>query len=152
MIENITTSSYNEIFNQLYKITDGKVILSGSLGLKFQNIIERDVNDLDINILYPDWLIYKSELEKSFRIYPGVQIRHGELEYDVYTCFDKKTKLNEFHLFVNYGNNVFILKENIRILSPQVHLLDKEMIMKHGENPDKHIEDINLIKAYLNEK
>lgn len=133
MIENITTSSYNEIFNQLYKITDGKVILSGSLGLKFQNIIERDVNDLDINILYPDWLIYKSELEKSFRIYPGVQIRHGELEYDVYTCFDKKTKLNEFHLFVNYGNNVFILKENIRILSPQVHLLDKEMIMKHGE-------------------
>ena len=152
MIENITTSSYNEIFNQLYQITEGKIILSGSLGLKKQNIIKRDVNDLDVNILYVDWEVYKSQLEKSFRIYPGVQIRHGELEYDVYTCFDKKTKLNEFHLFVNYGSDIYILIDNIRILTPKIHLLDKEMIMMHEENPEKHIEDISLIKAYLNEK
>lgn len=151
MIENITTSSYNEIFNQLYNITEGKIILSGSLGLKMQNIIERDVNDLDVNILHLDWLIYKNQLEKSFRIYPGIQIRHGELEYDVYTCFDKKTKLNEFHLFVNYGSNIYVLKDNIRILAPKFHLLDKEIIMKHGENSDKHLEDITLIKSYLNE-
>ena len=152
MIKNLIADSYNEIFNQLYKITDGKVILSGSLGLKLQNIIQRDINDLDVNILSSDWEVYKDIIEKSFRIHPGLQIRYGSLQYDVYTCFDKITKLNEFHLFVNYGVDVYITINGIRVLDPKIHLVDKKMIMKSGQDVDKHMQDIILMEKHLNEE
>lgn len=151
MIKNLIKNSYSEIFNHLYDITEGKVILSGSLGLKLQNIIKRDVNDLDVNILVSDWKIYGSEIEKSFRIHPSIEIRYGVLEYDVYSCFDKKTKLENFHLFVNYGQDVYITLNGIRVLNPKIHLIDKEMIAKSGQDVIKHQEDISLIKKYLNE-
>jgi hypothetical protein len=151
VIKNLIKNSYSEIFNHLYDITEGKVILSGSLGLKLQNIIKRDVNDLDVNILVSDWKIYGSEIEKSFRIHPSIEIRYGVLEYDVYSCFDKKTKLENFHLFVNYGQDVYITLNGIRVLNPKIHLIDKEMIAKSGQDVIKHQEDISLIKKYLNE-
>jgi hypothetical protein len=152
VIRNLIKDSYNNIFNQLYDITEGKVILSGSLGLKLQNIIKREVNDLDVNILSYDWEIYKNDIEKSFRIHPSIQVRYGVLEYDVYSCFDKKTKLENFHLFVNYGKDIFLTLNGIRVLNPEVHLIDKEMISKSGQDVNKHEEDIVLIKKYLNEK
>jgi hypothetical protein len=151
VIKNLIKNSYSEIFNHLYDITEGKVILSGSLGLKLQNIIKRDVNDLDVNILVSDWKIYGSEIEKSFRIHPSIEIRYGVLEYDVYSCFDKKTKLENFHLFVNYGQDVYITLNGIRVLNPKIHLIDKEMIAKSGQDVINHQEDISLIKKYLNE-
>mgnify|MGYP006892314663 CR=1 FL=1 len=93
MINHLIKKSYNNIFNQLYKITNGKIILSGSLSLKYQNIIDRDVNDLDVNILSEDWEQYKSELQRVFRIYPEMKIKYDILHYDVYMCLDKETKL-----------------------------------------------------------
>jgi len=102
VIDHLIKKSYNNIFNQLYKITNGKIILSGSLSLKYQNIIDRDINDLDVNILSEDWEQYKSELQRVFRIYPEMKIKYDILHYDVYRCLNKETKLNEFHLFVNY--------------------------------------------------
>jgi len=151
VIKNLIEGSYNDIFNHLYDITDGKVILSGSLGLKMQNIIKREVNDLDVNILSSDWEIYKNSIEESFRIHPSIQVRYGILEYDVYICFDKITKLNEFHLFVNYGKDVYITINDIRVLNPKIHLIDKEMIAKSGQDVNKHEEDIVLLKKHLNE-
>jgi hypothetical protein len=152
VIKNLIKGSYNDIFTKLYEITDGKVILSGSLSLKLQNIIQREVNDLDVNILSSDWEIYKQAIEKSFRIYPGIEIRYGLLQYDVYTCFDKITKLNEFHLFVNYGKDIYITLNGIRVLNPTIHLIDKEMIMKSGQDVNKHVDDIILMKKHLHEK
>ncbi len=152
MIRNLIKDSYNKIFNQLYDITEGKVILSGSLGLKLQNIIKREVNDLDVNILSSDWEIYKNNIEKSFRVHPSIQVRYGTLEYDVYSCFDKKTKLENFHLFVNYGEDIFLTLNGIRVLKPSIHLIDKEMIVKSGQDINKHESDIVLIKKHLNEK
>jgi hypothetical protein len=152
VIKHLIKNSYNEIFNQIYRITDGKIILSGSLGLKYQSIIDRDINDLDMNILAKDWETYKNKLEKRFRIYPSVKIKYGVLEYDVYTCFDKETKLNEFHLFVNYSNDIFNIIDKIRVLKPEYHLIDKQMMYESGQNTDKHLLDIVDIKTYLNEK
>lgn len=152
MVKNVIANSYGEIFNHLYNITDGKIILSGSSGLKLQNIIQREANDLDVTFLSSDWETYGEVIKDSFRVYPGVQIRSGELEYDVYTCFDKKTKLNEFHLFVNYGKNVYISVDGIRVFNPRIQLLDKEIIMKNGQDGSKHIEDIVLIKNHLYEE
>lgn len=151
MIQNLIKKSYNDIFNTLYKITNGKVILSGSLSLKYQNIIDRDVNDLDINILHTDWEMYKTELSNSFRIYPNLKIKNKILQYDVYTCFDIETKLNEFHLFVNYSNDIFDTINQIRVLKPSYHLIDKQMILDSGQDIDKHSADIACIKSYLNE-
>jgi hypothetical protein len=151
VIQNLIKKSYNDIFNTLYKITNGKVILSGSLSLKYQNIIDRDVNDLDINILHTDWEMYKTELSNSFRIYPNLKIKNKILQYDVYTCFDIETKLNEFHLFVNYSNDIFDTINQIRVLKPSYHLIDKQMILDSGQDIDKHSADIACIKSYLNE-
>lgn len=152
MIGNIIKQSYNQIFTQLYKITNGKIILSGSLSLKYQNIIDRDINDLDVNILSDDWESYKNELYKSFRVYPNMKINYGILHYDVYTCFDKETKLNEFHLFVNYSNDIFDVINDMRVLKPSYHLIDKNMIYESGQDVDKHLNDINCIEKYINEK
>lgn len=152
MIKNLVKKSYNEIFNQIYRITEGKIILSGSLGLKYQSIIDRDINDLDVNILASDWETYKTKLEKRFRIYPSVKINYGVLKYDVYTCFDKETKLNEFHLFVNYSTDIFKIVNKIRVLKPEYHLIDKQMMYDSGQNTDKHLSDIMNIKTYLDEK
>jgi hypothetical protein len=65
--------SYSDIFNELYKITNGKIILGGSLSLRYQTIINRDINDLDVTILAEDWDTYRNVLEKEFRIYPTSQ-------------------------------------------------------------------------------
>jgi hypothetical protein len=69
-----------------------------------------------------------------------------------YSCFDKQTKLENFHLFVNYGKDVYITINDIRVLNPKIHLIDKEMIAKSGQDVDKHEEDIVLLKKHLNEK
>lgn len=151
MINNLIKKSYNTIFNQLYNITDGKIILSGSLSLRYQNVINRDVNDLDVNILLDDWELYKSKLYNSFRIYPNMKINYGILHYDVYTCFDKETKLNEFHLFVNHSNDIFDVINGIRVLKLHYHLIDKQMIYDSGQDIEKHSMDIDFIKMNLNE-
>ena len=152
MISNLIKKSYSDIFNELYKITNGKIILSGSLSLKYQNIINRDINDLDVNILAEDWIVYKAELQKLFRVHPTIKINYTTLKYDVYTCLDIKTKLNEFHLFVNYSNNIFDIINDIRVLKPKYHLIDKQMIYESGQDIVKHLNDIELMKLYLNER
>jgi len=149
VINSLIKNSYSDIFNELYKITNGKIILSGSLSLKYQSIINRDVNDLDVNILVEDWDTYRNVLEKEFRIYPTSQLRYGDLRYDIYTCFNKHTKLNEFHLFVNYSNDIFDVINDIRVLKPSYHLIDKEMIAKSGQDVEKHLNDVEVIKKYL---
>ncbi len=151
MINNLINPSYSNIFDILYKITKGRIILSGSIGLKYRNIIQRNINDLDVNILSDDWELCKPEFQKYFRIYPNVKINYDILKYDVYTCFDSKTKLNEFHLFVNYSDDIFDVIDNIRILKPSYHLIDKQMIRDSGQEIEKHSTDIELIKKYLNE-
>lgn len=152
MIKGLIDNSYNEIFNNLHKITEGNIILGGSIALSVLGILHRKSNDLDVMITNEDWLSYKSKIENHYRVLPNLQIRHGILEYDVYTCFDKITKLNEFHLFVNYGQNVYLNVNGIKIFNPKIHLIDKEMIAKSGQEYEKHIEDIKHIKKYLNEK
>lgn len=152
MISNLIRKSYNDIFNQLYKITNGKVILSGSLSLKYQNIIDRNINDLDVNILHTDWNLYRAKLHNTFRIYPNMKIKYGILDYDVYTCFDVETKLNEFHLFVNYSDDIFNTINEIRVLKPEYHLVDKQMILDSKQDIHKHSIDVDCIKRYLNEK
>jgi hypothetical protein len=150
VIKNLIKDSYNKIFTDLYKITDGKIILGGSTSLSLLGILNRESNDLDVMLTNEDWLNYKSLIEFTFRVYPSLQIRDVYLEYDLYTCFNKITKLDKFHLFVNYGQNVYVNFNGIRVFNPEVQLLDKEMIAKSGQESIKHLHDIELIKKYLN--
>lgn len=152
MINNLIKKSYSNIFDKLYSITNGNIILGGSLSLKFQNIIQRDAQDLDVTILIEDWELYKSEINKQFRVYPTIKIVYDILKYDVYTCFDKETKLNEFHLFVNHSNDIFDVIGSVRVLKPEYHLIDKQMIYDSGQDIEKHLSDIHMIKTHINEK
>jgi hypothetical protein len=151
VIKNLIENSYNEIFNKLHEITEGNVIIGGSISLLILGIIDRKCDDLDIMLTSDDWIKYKTSLESNFRIIPTLQIKYKELDYDVYTCFDKVTKMNEFHLFVNKGQEIYLNFNGFRVFNPKIHLIDKEMIAESGQESEKHIQDIEHIKKYLNE-
>ena len=153
MIKGLIDNSYNEIFNNLHKITEGNIILGGSAALSIQSIINRIPNDLDVMITSSNWLKYHSQLEKNFRIHPTIKrtIFDG-LEYDTYTCFDKVTKLNEFHLFVHYNENIFKTINGIQIINTDIILRAKRMLCKIEQDFEKHSNDIELIEIFLNEK
>ena len=63
--------SYANIFEDFYNITNGDIILGGSLSLRLQGVIDRDINDIDLNITISDWNIYKSQITKKYKIYHG---------------------------------------------------------------------------------
>jgi hypothetical protein len=66
---NILKDPYNDIFNNLYELTEGNVIIGGSLSLKLQGVITREIEDIDVNVLKSDWDRYEFILNKKFRMY-----------------------------------------------------------------------------------
>ena len=153
MIKHLIKNSYNDIFNKLYDITEGNIILGGSAALKIESITDRIPNDLDVMLTNSNWLKYRFEIEKKFRIHPTIKrtIFDG-LEYDSYTCFDKETKLNEFHLFVHYDENISKTINGIQIINTDIILKAKRMLCKVEQDFQKHLNDIKLIENFLNEK
>lgn len=152
MIKNLIENSYNQIFNKLHEITEGNVIIGGSISLVILGVLDRKCDDLDVVLTTDDWVKYKTILENNFRMIPTLQIKYKELDYDVYTCFDKLTKMNEFHLFVNKAQEIYLDFNGFRVFNPKIHLIDKEMIAESGQDSDKHYQDISRIKKFLNDK
>ncbi len=158
MIKDLIKKSYKDIFDNLYALTNGSVIMGGSLSLRYLGIIDRNINDLDVTFTLNDWLLYKSEIQKHFRVIPNAKIKYENFEYEIYTCFDIKTKLNEFHLFVNYESDIFSMVDDIRILKPDYLLkiksvmIDELSLYENGNNSEKHISDMECIKMYLDVK
>ena len=144
---------YNIIFDKLYEITNGKIILGGSGSLKYQNIISREVGDIDVNILSEDWELYKNKLTKEFKFYPIKKIVNPLLGFDShnYTVLSKSVNCR-FDLFVHFKNDFFTIIDNIRVVKPEFIYVDKQWILETEPELTKHIEDINLIKHWLDEK
>jgi hypothetical protein len=148
---------YNEIFDKIYDITEGNVIIGGSLSLKLQGVIDRDILDIDVNILKTDWDIYEYKLHKEFRLYRGYHIINERIgfNFEVYTGLNKN-RCGEFHLFVNHISDIFntILLDGkmFRVLKPEFMLKDKQWILETEPELIKHKEDIISIKKWLNEE
>jgi len=148
---------YNDIFNDLYTLTEGNVIIGGSLSLKLQGVITREIGDIDVNILKPDWDKYEFTLNKRFRMYRGIHIFKPSLGFDfeVYNCLNNN-KEGKFHLFLNYVNDIFnvIQFENkvLRVLKPEFMLKDKLWILETESELNKHRQDVESIKIWLNGK
>ena len=66
---NILKDPYNDIFNDLYELNEGNVIISGSLSLKLQCVITREIEEIDVNILKSDWDRYEFILNKNKFLY-----------------------------------------------------------------------------------
>lgn len=153
----ILKNPYNQIFEDLYTITEGNVIIGGSLSLKLQGVITREIEDIDINILKVDWDKYEFKLNKRFRMYRGNHIFKPSLGFDfeVYTCLNNN-KQGEFHLFLNYVNDIFnviqIEDRVLRVLKPEFMLKDKQWILETEPKLNKHRQDVESIKIWLNEK
>lgn len=149
--------SYVDIFEDFYNITNGDIILGGSLSLRLQGIINRDINDIDFNITKSDWDKYQFNILKKYKIYHGRTFNlFPHMEYKISMCLTKENK-NEFHLFINnIEDNLFnIVVYNdmvIKVLKPELHLLDKEFMLMDDITNTKNISDIESIKKYLNEK
>lgn len=147
--------SYNDILFDIYKITNGNIILGGSLSLKLQGIIDRDIDDIDLNILNSDWSLYESLLNKNYKIYPqSILNLEPNLKFRICTCLTKQN-INEFHLFINYiESNLFNLIEyneyKFRVLKPELHLLDKLCMLEDEPTNSKILYDIECIKQFLN--
>ena len=151
-------NSYAEIFQNLYNITDGNIILGGSVSLRIQNIIDREVNDIDFGINKSDWDIYQSKITKEYKVYHGLVLLHLHpiMETRVNTCLTKQNT-NEFHLFINnIETDMFdtIIYNNlpIRVLKPKLHLLDKECMLADDVTNVNNMSDVLSLKKYLNEK
>jgi hypothetical protein len=148
---------YNDIFNDLYTLTEGNVIIGGSLSLKLQGVITREIGDIDVNILKPDWDKYEFILNKRFRMYPGIHILNPKLgfNFEVYTCLNSNS-LGEFHLFLHYVNDIYNIIEfenkPLRVLKPEFMLKDKQWILETEPELDKHRRDVESIKTWLNGK
>ena len=149
--------SYVDIFEDFYNITDGNIILGGSLSLKLQGIIDRDIDDIDMNITISDWNTYQSQITKKYKIYHGAVMQlHPMMEYRISTCLTKQNN-NKFHLFINnietnLYNTIAYNNALIKVLKPELHLLDKEYMLMDDITNTKNISDIESIKKYLNEK
>lgn len=149
--------SYVNIFEDFYNITNGNIILGGSLSLKLQGIIDREINDIDLNITISDWNLYQSDILKKYKIYHGALLNlRPSMEYRISTGLTKQNE-NEFHLFINnIENNLYnIVVYNdkfIKVLKPELHLLDKECMLADDVSNEKNLSDINAIKRFLNEK
>jgi hypothetical protein len=151
--------SYADIFEDFYNITNGDIILAGSLSLKMQGIIDRDINDIDLNISKSDWYEYNSQIIKKYKIYYEGTISllpRLKYEYIINKCLNKQNK-NEFHLFINNidtkleYNTIIYNNTPIRVRKPELVLLDKECMLL-DDTTGKHTLDIAIIKKYLNEK
>lgn len=146
---------YNQIFEDLYNITEGNVIIGGSLSLKLQGVITRDIEDIDVNILKSDWDKYEFNLNKKFRMYQGIHIFKPSLGFDfeIYTCLNNDRQ-GEFHLFLNYVNDIFNIIQHedktLRVLKPEFMLKDKQWILETEPELNKHRQDVESIKVWLN--
>jgi len=151
------TKKYAEIFENLYNITNGDIILGGSLSLRLQGVINRDINDIDLNITKSDWDKYENKITKKYKVYYGALMNlYPNMQYKICTCLDSKNQ-NEFHLFINnIETNLYnIIVHNdmsIKVLKPELHLLDKECMLADDITNIKNISDVESIKKYLNEK
>lgn len=149
--------SYMDIFDDFYNITNGDIILGGSLSLRLQGVIDRDINDIDLNITKSDWDKYQSDILKKYKIYYGPTLNlYPHMEYRISTCLTKENK-NEFHLFINNIEdnlfNIVIYNDiSIKVLKPELHLLDKQCMLLDDPNNEKQLSDIKSIEIYLNEK
>lgn len=149
--------SYNDILFDIYNITNGDIIVGGSLSLRLQNIIDRDIDDIDLNILNSDWIRYESKLNKNYKIYQQMVLNlEPHLKFRMCTCLTKEN-INEFHMFINYiESNLFnlVTYENytFKVLKPELHLLDKMYMLEDSPNDGKILYDIDCIKKFIDGK
>lgn len=140
----------------LYDITEGTIIIGGSTALKLYGIINRDVIDIDLNMQYSDWEIYKNIIYKNFKVYPMQTVFNDKLGGNV-LCYLLTSKTNRAHfdLFVNYTPDMFdtiIYKNlNIRLFKPELIMYAKEQMVESEPHLIKHNDDILKIKNFLNE-
>ena len=148
---------YAKIFEEFYNITNGDIILGGSLSLRLQGVIDRDINDIDLNITISDWNRYQSQITKKYKIYHGALLNlRPHMEYRISTCLTKQNQ-SEFHLFINnvetnLYNTIVYNDVFIKVLKPELHLLDKECMLVDDPSSQKNLSDIDSIKQFLNEK
>jgi hypothetical protein len=149
--------SYVSIFEDFYNITNGNIILGGSLSLRLQGVIDRGINDIDLNITISDWDKYQSQITKKYKIYHGALLNlRPFMEYRISTCLTKQNQ-NEFHLFINNIEtnlyNIVVYNDIfIKVLKPELHLLDKECMLADDPSNKKNVSDIDSIRQFLNEK
>jgi hypothetical protein len=149
--------AYKEILKELYDITEGNIVIGGSLSLKLRGIIDRSINDIDVNLSESDWLKYEQNLNKKFKFYSASHIinKDNTQNHTILTCIPKN-KNNQFHLFINHIDFPYetIIVDSIKykLMSAQFILKDKLWILedKYNTELDKHSKDVESIKSWIN--
>jgi hypothetical protein len=146
--------SYNQILNDLITITENNIIVGGSVSLVLQNAINRNVNDIDVNIDTDCFIKYEPILKKYFNFY-FMGIGNMYIKNNIiYTCKHLKTK-KLINLFVtenviNYIKEIPYNHSKIKIIDAKHILLDKIDMVNRNQDIKKHSVDIIEIKNYLN--
>lgn len=145
---------HNEILTDLVNITENNIIIGGSISLFLQNIIDRKINDIDVNISDSDFIKYQPILETHFNFYfMGIGNMHIK-NNTIYTCKHLKTKklINLFVTknLVNYTKEIDYNNTKIKIINERDILLDKLDMVNRNQEIEKHSKDISRITNHLN--
>jgi hypothetical protein len=141
------SNSNNNIFNQFYELTDGKIIIGGSSVLKYHNIINRKVGNLNL-VLDVDDAKYFTNLQNYYKFtFVGKQ---------------KFGLISEVYWFENNGiGGVFFLQNStnfdiiefdnqfVRIQKISDIRLNKLSLVENGDtNSIKHYGDVEMIDKF----
>ena len=148
---------YKKILKELYDITEGNIVIGGSLSLKLRGIIDREINDIDVSLSESDWLKYKSILNKNFKFYsPTLIINKDNTQNNTILTSLPKNKNNQFHLFINHIDfpyeTIIIDSIKYKLISEQFILKDKLWMLEDTHHPElnKHNKDVEDIKKWIN--
>jgi hypothetical protein len=141
---NFLGEKQNRIFNELYELTDGKIILTGSSVLKYHNIIDRNVGNLNVFINKVDLNYFEKIKDYSTMDYVGKQPFNND---------------SEVYWFKKYGiNNVFFINDDmsfnehdingvkVRINKPEnIKEIKNALLTDQDSHSIKHYKDIEKI-------
>lgn len=141
------TDSNNTIFNDFYNLTEGKIIIGGSSVLKYHQIINRKVGNLNL-VLDIDDIGYFDELQKHYNFtFVGNQ-KFGLINKTYW--FNKNQKNGVFFLSNSPNYDVIDFNgSNVRIQKISDIHFNKEKLVENGDsNSIKHYNDVEMINRF----
>lgn len=141
------SNTNNKILNEFYYLTDGKITLGGSSVLKINNIIDRNVGNLNL-VLFESDIEYFDKISEKYELLFVTNQLYG-LKNKIY-WFKKYGVNGVFYICNDMGYDEFHFSNNIlRVATIENLKYNKEELVKNGDsNSIKHFRDIECINEF----
>lgn len=141
------SESNNVTFNEFYQLTDGKIIIGGSSVLKYHQIINRNVGNLNL-VLDVDDIMYFDKLQKYYKFTFVGEQKFGLINKTYW--FDDDKKGGVFFLQNSTNFDEIIIDGNlIRIQKiSEIRYNKMKLVENDDSNSIKHYRDVEMIDMF----